>query len=48
MFLILIHLIETCLCYRGNWHGEVAIKKLKMDPDLDNQAQLQAFKLEVR
>ena len=40
--------IKLTSCCRGNWHGEVAIKKLKMDPDLDNQSQLQAFKLEVR
>lgn len=32
---------------KGNWHGDVAIKVLNMDPDMDNQAQLQAFKLEV-
>ncbi|XP_064612266.1 kinase suppressor of Ras 2-like [Liolophura sinensis] len=33
--------------YRGQWHGDVAIKMLKMDPDKDNQAQMSAFKLEV-
>ena len=35
------------LC-RGHWHGDVAIKKLNMDPESDYQAQLSAFKLEVR
>lgn len=33
--------------YRGQWHGDVAIKMLHMDPDTDNAAQLSAFKLEV-
>ncbi|KAK3587236.1 hypothetical protein CHS0354_030423 [Potamilus streckersoni] len=33
--------------YKGQWHGDVAIKMLHMDPDTDNQAQLAAFKLEV-
>ncbi|XP_053376455.1 kinase suppressor of Ras 2-like [Mercenaria mercenaria] len=33
--------------YRGQWHGDVAIKMLNMDPDTDNAAQLSAFKLEV-
>lgn len=37
--------VETC--YRGNWHGDVAIKMLDMDPDSDNKSQLQSFKLEV-
>ena len=37
-----------CVVARGNWHGDVAIKMLKMDPTLEGQAQLQAFKLEVR
>ena len=32
---------------RGNWHGDVAIKMLNMETNLDHQAQLQAFKLEV-
>ena len=34
--------------YRGQWHGDVAIKMLHMDPDTDNAAQLSAFKLEVK
>ena len=33
--------------FRGSWHGDVAIKMLNMDPDTDNQAQLQNFKMEV-
>ncbi|XP_064650252.1 kinase suppressor of Ras 2-like isoform X4 [Lineus longissimus] len=33
--------------YKGNWHGDVAVKMLNMDSDLDNEAQLSAFKLEV-
>lgn len=33
--------------YKGQWHGDVAIKMLNMDPDTDNAAQLSAFKLEV-
>ena len=37
---------SVCMC-RGNWHGDVAIKMLNMDPDTDNQSQLQTFKLEV-
>jgi hypothetical protein len=32
---------------RGNWHGDVAVKMLNMENDLDNEAQLSAFKLEV-
>ncbi|CAH0773160.1 unnamed protein product [Bemisia tabaci] len=32
--------------YRGNWHGDVAIKVLKMDC-LDDEKTLEAFKLEV-
>ena len=38
-------------CYacvaRGSWHGDVAIRVVQMDPDLDNQVQLQKFKQEV-
>ncbi len=38
----------TMLCmFRGNWHGDVAIKMLNMDHDSNNQSQLEAFKLEV-
>ena len=33
--------------FRGQWHGDVAIKMLNMDPETDNAAQLSAFKLEV-
>ncbi|KAL5015972.1 hypothetical protein ScPMuIL_005561 [Solemya velum] len=33
--------------YKGHWHGDVAIKVLKMDSETDNQSQLPAFKLEV-
>ncbi|KAL4223502.1 3-dehydrosphinganine reductase [Mactra antiquata] len=33
--------------YKGQWHGDVAIKMLNMDPNTDNAAQLSAFKLEV-
>jgi len=33
---------------RGSWHGDVAIKVLELDKEQDNQAQLQAFKREVR
>lgn len=33
--------------YKGQWHGDVAIKMLSMDPGTDNAAQLSAFKLEV-
>ena len=33
--------------YRGNWHGDVAIKMLNMDPERETQSQLQAFKMEV-
>ncbi|KAK2187443.1 hypothetical protein NP493_165g04028 [Ridgeia piscesae] len=33
--------------HKGNWHGDVAIKMLNMETNLDHQAQLQAFKLEV-
>jgi len=40
-------MILMLLYFRGKWHGEIAIKMLKTDPDRDNQAQLQAFKLEV-
>ena len=37
------------VCYfRGHWHGDVAIKLLDMGNDSDNQAQLAAFRLEVR
>ncbi|GLH03371.1 Uncharacterized protein GBIM_09289 [Gryllus bimaculatus] len=32
--------------YRGNWHGDVAIKLLNMD-NLDDEKTLEAFKLEV-
>ena len=32
--------------YRANWHGDVAIKVLKMDC-LDDEKTLEAFKLEV-
>lgn len=32
--------------YRGNWHGDVAIKVLNMDY-LDDEKRLDAFKLEV-
>jgi serine/threonine protein kinase len=32
--------------YRGNWHGDVAIKVLNMDY-LDDEKTLEAFKLEV-
>ncbi|XP_046390732.1 kinase suppressor of Ras 2 [Ischnura elegans] len=32
--------------YRGNWHGDVAIKVLNMD-QLDNEKTLEAFRLEV-
>jgi serine/threonine protein kinase len=34
--------------YRGNWHGDVAIKVLNMDYYLDDDKTLEAFKLEVR
>ena len=43
-YIDLIHMFLLC---RGNWHGDVAIKVLNMDPYLDNKAQLSAFKLEV-
>ncbi|XP_043272941.1 kinase suppressor of Ras 2 [Venturia canescens] len=33
--------------YRGNWHGDVAIKVLNMDDYLDDDKTLEAFKLEV-
>ena len=33
--------------FRGQWHGDVAIKMLNFDSDSDNAAQLSAFKLEV-
>lgn len=33
--------------YRGNWHGDVAIKVLNMDCS-DNDKILKAFRLEVR
>ncbi|KAH3883289.1 hypothetical protein DPMN_007244 [Dreissena polymorpha] len=33
--------------YKGQWHGDVAIKMLNMDPNTDNAAQLSAFKVEV-
>jgi kinase suppressor of Ras 2 len=35
--------------YKGNWHGDVAIKELNLDSnsDADSSAQLQAFKHEV-
>ncbi|XP_032674080.1 kinase suppressor of Ras 2 isoform X1 [Odontomachus brunneus] len=33
--------------YRGNWHGDVAIKVLNMDYYLDDDKTLEAFKLEV-
>ncbi|KAM0728626.1 Kinase suppressor of Ras 1 [Formica fusca] len=33
--------------YRGNWHGDVAIKVINMDYYLDNDKILEAFKLEV-
>lgn len=33
--------------YRGNWHGDVAIKVLNMDYYLDDDKILEAFKLEV-
>ncbi|XP_044585309.1 kinase suppressor of Ras 2 [Cotesia glomerata] len=33
--------------YRGNWHGDVAIKMLNMDQYSDNNKTLEAFKLEV-
>lgn len=35
------------IVHKGHWHGDVAIKKLNMDPESDYQAQLSAFKLEV-
>ena len=38
---------DSLMCCRGNWHGDVAIKMLNMDPDMDNGLQLQVFKLEV-
>lgn len=34
--------------YRGNWHGDVAIKVLNMDYYLDDDKTLEAFKLEVQ
>ena len=34
--------------YRGNWHGDVAIKVLNMDYYLDDDKTLEAFKLEVK
>lgn len=34
--------------YRGNWHGDVAIKVINMDYYLDDDKILEAFKLEVR
>lgn len=33
--------------YRGNWHGDVAVKVLNMDYYLDDDKTLEAFKLEV-
>ncbi|XP_057320435.1 kinase suppressor of Ras 2 [Microplitis mediator] len=33
--------------FRGNWHGDVAIKVLNMDHYSDNEKTLEAFKLEV-
>lgn len=33
--------------WKGKWHGEVAIKALDIDEDLDEDEQLRAFKLEV-
>ncbi|GAB1603839.1 kinase suppressor of Ras 2-like isoform X1, partial [Argonauta hians] len=35
------------IVHKGHWHGDVAIKKLNIDPTSDFQAQLSAFKLEV-
>lgn len=47
-FTAVLH-VSYCLCMnRGQWHGDVAIKMLHMDPDTDNAAQLSAFKLEVK
>ena len=40
--------VTYCACVaRGSWHGDVAIRVVQMDPDLDNQVQLQKFKQEV-
>ncbi|XP_071110703.1 kinase suppressor of Ras 2-like isoform X2 [Haliotis cracherodii] len=33
--------------FKGQWHGDVAIKLLDMGNEADNQAQLAAFKLEI-
>lgn len=33
--------------YKGNWHGDVAIKLLNMDYYLDDDKVLEAFKTEV-
>ncbi|OWF44894.1 kinase suppressor of Ras 2-like isoform X2 [Mizuhopecten yessoensis] len=33
--------------YRGLWHGDVAIKMLNIDSDMDTQAQMSEFKQEV-
>ena len=40
--------INQSIFYRGQWHGDVAIKMLNMDSETDNQSQLTAFKFEVR
>lgn len=46
---VFLFITVICFLFRGTWHGQVAIKMLHMDPDSDNnQAQLSAFKLEVR
>lgn len=34
------------IVYRGNWHGDVAIKVLNMDY-LDDEKTLETFKMEV-
>lgn len=35
-----------CIC-RGQWHGPVAIKKIPINPAVDLDAQLLAFKQEI-
>ena len=36
-----------CFVSRGQWHGPVAIKKIPINPALDLDAQLLAFKQEI-
>ena len=37
---------HCCYC-RGQWHGPVAVKRIPINPSIDYDAQLLAFKQEV-